>query len=151
MNRFLIVCLVLPIIALSGCAELSQSDHDVRSTATDWLALIDAHTYNQAFEAMVPRVRNASKEEDFVRLLQARRTPFGNAKKREFIQVISSRTMSGAPDGSYVTIVFKTKFEHKAVGYERVILTMETAAGRSQDINTNRASRVVRRALTPRG
>ena len=126
MNHLIRAFLLVSMIAFGGCAELSQSDHDVRNTATDWLALLDAHAYKQAFSEEVPRVKSGTHEEDFVRFMESRRASLGNAKERAFIQVVSTHTMGSAPDGNYMVIVFKTKFERKAVCYERVTLSTET-------------------------
>ncbi len=126
MTHFSRVLLSASLLALGGCAQLTQSDHDVRTAATNWLNLLDTHAYKQAYSEEVPRVKQEGGEDRFVRFMQSRRAPLGNGKTREFIQVVPSRTMNSAPDGEYMTITFRTKFARKALCYERVTLSTET-------------------------
>ena len=61
-------------------------------------------------------------QSQFVRLMQARRAPFGNVLSRNFIGAAHVEKLVGAPEGNYESVLFKTAFEHKNPTAERVIL-----------------------------
>ena len=135
----LVVCLGL----LPGCAahrSVTQSlaekrarEKEARAAAEEWLALIDAANYPAAYAAEPARLRAATTQEQFVRSMQGRREPFGQVLSRKFIGAAYTRKMTGAPDGHYESILFRTSFSHKSVAAERVILTQESGAWRVVD------------------
>ena len=129
----LLTCLVL--ISTAGCASRSRapSAKRVKKTAAavfaqEWVELLDAGKYDQAFEQKPLRYRVSSTRQQFERYMLGRRVPFGRALSRKFIAATFTTKMVGLPDGEYETILFKTGFENKAAAAERVILTKE--AGR---------------------
>jgi Protein of unknown function (DUF4019) len=134
MNRFLsprglaLIVFLLLFFALSQPARaISPDDQSARETALRWLALIDSGHYRQAFEEWAPRLKAASMGADyFIKWMQTRRLPLGHARKRVFYKVWAYHNANGWPDGTYQQIDFKTSFERKALGWERVILTKET-------------------------
>ena len=125
MNRILLALAAFCLVALSGCMTLDQNDASARQAALDWLALVDAGKYHQAYIDRPPRILAASNEENFLRFMQGRRAPFGRAISRAFFRVMPTKHLNGAPDGNYEIIYFKTHFEHKANGYEGVTMTGE--------------------------
>jgi hypothetical protein len=132
---FTIVAVVLACFALQR-AQATSDDQSSRDEAVRWLSLMDAGQYRQAYEEQPPRVKAASAGRDyFVRWMQTRRPPLGPVRARSFYKRHYYHNASGWPDGNYVQIYFKTSFAHKAVGWERVILTKET--GRWQPAKYN--------------
>ena len=69
----------------------------------------------------------------FVRLMQARRAPFGNALSRNFIGAAHVEKFVGAPEGNYESVLFKTAFEHKNPTAERVIMIKQQIGWRVID------------------
>jgi len=72
-------------------------------------------------------------QNQFVRLMQARRAPFGNALSRKFIGAAHLERFVGAPVGNYESVLFKTAFERKNPTAERVILIKQTVGWRVID------------------
>jgi hypothetical protein len=58
--------------------------------------------------------------------MEGRRQPFGRVLSRSFIGAAYTRKLTGAPDGQYESILFRTAFANKSVAAERVILSRET-------------------------
>lgn len=69
----------------------------------------------------------------FVRLMQARRAPFGKTIERSVIGARHVEKFVGAPEGHYESVLFKTNFEHKNPTAERVILIKQSAGWRVID------------------
>ena len=143
MRRALLVLMGLSIGLLPACAihrsvtkslaEKRSREQAVRAAAEEWLALIDAANYVAAYAAEPARLRAATTEEQFVRSMEGRRKPFGRVLSRKFIGAAFTRKLTGAPDGQYESILFRTSFAHKSVAAERVILSHESGEWRVVD------------------
>jgi hypothetical protein len=143
MRRALLVLSCLAIGFLPGCAlhrsvsktlaDKRSREKETRAAAEAWLASIDAADYSAAYAAEPPRLRAATTLEQFERSMESRRQPFGHVLSRKFIGSAFTRKLTGAPDGQYESILFRTSFAHKAVAAERVILSQEADAWRVVD------------------
>jgi hypothetical protein len=137
----LLTCLVIGFFP--GCAmhrsvtkslaEKRTREKEAREAAEQWLALIDAADYAAAYAREPGRLRAATTEEQFVRSMEGRRQPFGHVLSRAFIGAAFTRKLTGAPDGHYESILFRTFFAHKSVAAERVILSQESDEWRVVD------------------
>ena len=65
--------------------------------------------------------------------MEGRRAPFGKVLSRKFIGAAFTRKLTGAPDGYYESILFRTSFAQKTVAAERVILSRESDGWRVVD------------------
>ena len=119
--------------ATKSLAEKRSRENEARAAATQWLRLIDNGDYPAAYALEPARLRAAASEEQFVRSMEARRAPFGKMLSRTFIGAAFTRKLTGAPDGRYESILFRTSFAHKSVAAERVILSFEADAWRVVD------------------
>src|SRR5437868_10044299 len=127
-------------ILLAGCASHSMSraekranESDARAAALHWLQLLDTGDYEEAFEFEAQDFRMSRTQSQFVRLMQARRAPFGNVLSRNFIGAAHLEKLVGAPEGNYESVLFKTAFEHKNPTAERVILIKQPIGWRVID------------------
>jgi len=143
MRRVLLVLTCLGIAFSPGCAiqrsatkaaaERRTREKEARATAEEWLNLIDKGDYAAAYSREPARLRAATTEEQFVRSMQGRRQPFGGVISRNFIGAAFTRKLTGAPDGNYESILFKTSFENKKLAAERVILGRESGGWKVVD------------------
>jgi hypothetical protein len=127
-------------VLLAGCASYSESraekranENDARAAALHWLQLLDDGDYEEAFEFEAQDFRMSRTQNQFVRLMQARRAPFGNALSRKFIGAAHVQKFVGAPEGNYESVLFKTAFQHKDPTAERVILIKQPIGWRVID------------------
>ena len=125
---------------LIGCASHSPSrverranENEARAAALRWLELLDDGDYAEAFEFEAQDFRMYRTQGQFIRLMQARRAPFGKALERSFIGARHLARFVGAPEGSYESVLFKTNFEHKDPTAERVIMLKQPAGWRVID------------------
>ncbi|HSP45964.1 MAG TPA: DUF4019 domain-containing protein, partial [Chthoniobacterales bacterium] len=101
-------------------------EKEARAAAVEWLGSIDAASYQAAYASEPARLRAATTKEQFVRSMEGRREPFGLVLSRKFIGAAFTHKLTGAPDGHYESILFRTSFAHKSVAAERVILSRES-------------------------
>jgi hypothetical protein len=127
-------------ILLAGCASHSASraekqadKNEARAAAMRWLQLLDDGDYGEAFEFEAQDFRMYRTQSQFVRLMQARRAPFGKTIDRKFIGAAHVEKFVGAPEGNYESVLFKTNFEHKNPTAERVILIKQEVGWRVID------------------
>ena len=114
-------------------AEKRAREKEARAAALEWLELIDAGNYGQAYAEEPERLRAATSEEQFARSMEGRRVPFGRVLSRSFIGAAFTRKLTGSPDGRYESILFKTTFENKKLAAERLILSHESGKWRVID------------------
>jgi hypothetical protein len=143
MGRGFVLSICFLFAAFQSCAhhhsasnshtEKRAREKETREAALEWLALVDAANYAPAYEMEPARLRASTSQEQFVRSMEGRRAPFGRVLSRSFIGAAFTRKLTGSPDGSYESILFRTAFEHKSVAAERVILSHESGRWRVVD------------------
>lgn len=143
MGRVLVFVSCLAMALQPGCAfhrsvtkslaEKRVREREAGAAATQWLALIDAADYPAAYALESQRLRASTTQEQFLRSMEGRRAPFGKMLSRTFIGAAFSTKLTGAPDGRYESILFRTSFAQKAVAAERVILNFESDGWRVVD------------------
>ena len=130
------------ILALAGCATHGGSaakagkradETAARVAAENWLKLLDAGDYEEAFEWEAQDFRLTRTQAQFVRYMQARRAPFGHALARTVIGAAAIHKLVGVPDGDYESVIFKTVFDKKSATAERVILIRQPVGWRVID------------------
>ena len=114
-------------------ADKRVREKETRAAALEWLALVDARDYAQAYAQEPARLRAATTEEQFVCSMEGRREPFGRVLSRSFIGAAFTRKLTGSPDGRYESILFRTAFENKKLAAERLILSHESGKWRVVD------------------
>lgn len=119
--------------ASKSLAEKKAREESAKSAALQWLALVDAADYPAAYAIEPARLRAATTPEQFARSMEGRRAPFGRTLSRSFIGAGFTRKLTGAPDGEYESILFRTTFENKKLAAERVILARESGQWRVVD------------------
>lgn len=133
----IVLALALSIF-LAGCASQSRTEkraneNEARAAALHWLQLLDDGDYAEAFEFEAQDFRMYRTQSQFVRLMQARRAPFGKAIDRKFIGAAHVEKFVGAPEGNYESVLFKTNFENKNPTAERIILIKQPVGWRVID------------------
>ena len=103
-------------------SEILTDPNDARGAAVNWVHLVDNAKYKEAYELEAQDVRESRTKEEFGRFMETRRTPFGRARSRVGMGTARFRKVAGRPEGEYVSVLFKTSFEHKGSAAERVIL-----------------------------
>jgi len=126
------VCTVLMAMVLfccgssSVCAESeSKAEKKQVFVAKAWLYLIDGGSYSESWKQASGYFRGAVAERSWVSSLEGVRKPLGKLVSREIEKIEEVNRLSGAPDGSYAVMNFKTDFEQKKSSTETVTFMLE--------------------------
>ncbi len=104
----------------------SKSKQNAIASAENWLELIDSEKYNESWDELAIVFKNVVSKQQWVSKIKSVRTKFGNQISREMISDTYTNTLPGAPDGEYVVIQFKSKFEKKEKAIETITPTKES-------------------------
>src|ERR1700736_193846 len=139
LTRGVLVISVLFSVFVLNCAEAAaptfkanekvvKPDPEAVAAANRWIAKVDTGNYRDSWDALPPRIKNggAAMEEQWVGYLKARRAPLGRPVSRELFWARFSNQMSGAPDGNYEFLDYRTSFQRKKQAFEIVTLTKES-------------------------
>ena len=119
------ICLatVMALLVFSVCFPSIASEEKemaALSAARAWLALVDEGKYGESWETAALYFQNAIPKEQWEQMLIAVRAPLGGLESREPINRAYTQSLTGAPDGEYVVIQFKSAFKNKKSGIETV-------------------------------
>ena len=124
MKKLLLIMAVSFAVMVTGCSQKKESNPEAEKAAVKaaetWLALVDNGKYGESWDEAASLFKNAITQEKWVQTIEGTRPSFGNPVSREVNSATYKTSLPGAPDGEYVIIQFKTKFENKANAIETV-------------------------------
>ncbi|MFI5007047.1 MAG: DUF4019 domain-containing protein [Solirubrobacterales bacterium] len=88
--------------------------------AEAWLALVDQGKYEESWSEASRLFKDAVTKEKWKEALSAVRPPLGKLLSRKLKSRQQTRTLPGAPDGSYVVIQYDSSFESKKQATETI-------------------------------
>lgn len=106
--------------ALSLAASAEPPEAAAASAAEVWLALVDAGSYAESWNAAATLFRQAIPQEQWQSRVARARAPLGALQLRQLRSATLQHTLPGAPDGEYVVILFASSFANKAAALETV-------------------------------
>jgi hypothetical protein len=116
-------------LALPAWAAAQEEAIDAaRTSAREWLALMDDRQYEETWEQAGELLKAAVAQDEWARKMSVTLGPLGKAESRAVRSSDYSTTMPGAPDGEYVVVKFDTTFENKQTALETVTLRKENDA-----------------------
>lgn len=122
-HKVIIIVAVLGLIAM-GCSKKEQpasagTDEGI-AAGNAWLAVIDAEQYGESWEQACAFFKGVVPKEQWLTQVAGVRGPLGPVLSREVASAEYTRKLPGAPDGEYVVIQYRTKFQNKASAVETV-------------------------------
>ncbi|MDH3655355.1 MAG: DUF4019 domain-containing protein [Myxococcales bacterium] len=122
-NKVIIAIAVLGLIG-AGCSKkerLGGGGTDEGIAAGDsWLAVVDAERYDESWERACAFFKGVVPKDQWVTQVAGVRGPLGSVLSREVASAEYTTKLPGAPDGEYVVIQYRTKFENKGSATETV-------------------------------
>ena len=85
-----------------------------------WLKLLDNAKYADSWKEASAYFRSRVPEKTWVSMVQGARAPLGARTSRKLQNLTFTKTLPGAPDGSYAVMVFQTSFQNKASAAEQL-------------------------------
>ena len=118
------------LIALSWGSSLAHGtgDHSHsnqpkgQEEAFDWLGLVDAGNYDASWERAGAPFKSQITRDKWSLTIVSVREPLGGLIQRRLFHDRVAGTLPGMPDGRYLIIRYKTKFEKKISAIETVTL-----------------------------
>jgi len=104
----------------TATAQADEKTDAAVAAAKQWLALVDTKEYKKSWEEAAPFFKKRVTENDWVKMINLARGPFGDVKSRELMGAKYTTSLPGAPDGEYVVIQFHTDFANKADSVETI-------------------------------
>jgi len=96
--------------------------------AGGWLLLLDRADWGRAWESSSAIFRGTVPLAAWMDGIPKVRAPLGRLAERTQAEAVYKTTLQGRPDGEYVTVIFDSKFEDKAV--QEVVTTVRDADGK---------------------
>jgi hypothetical protein len=90
-----------------------------------WLRLIDSGKYADSWKEASTYFRVRVSEKAWVTMVQGARSTFGARVSRKLQNITFTKTLPGAPDGSYAVMVFQTSFQNKANAAEQLTVVAD--------------------------
>lgn len=101
-------------------AAPSDAVDDAKSAALEWLELVDDEDYDESWDEAAELFRGAVGKDQWERQVSGVRGPLGDVESRDVMSATPRTSLPGAPDGDYVVIQYRTRFENKASATETV-------------------------------
>ena len=123
-HTLLTPCLILAIVSSlgMGCVvkDTSSVEQAAIAAAEKWLDFVDNERYEASWDEAATLLKSAVKKSDWDAKIRAARSPLGTVVSRELTSFQYHTDLPGAPDGEYVVIEFKTRFEYKSMAIETI-------------------------------
>jgi hypothetical protein len=116
-----LLAVLLFMLTLSTAAPCGdKAEKAATDSANHWLAQVDGGEYAASWETAAPLFKSAVSQDQWAKMLQAKRAPLGKILSRTVKSAVYTTTLPGAPDGEYVVIQYESSFEHKKSAIETV-------------------------------
>jgi len=120
----------LLVAATAPAAHAAEASEAAGVQAAEaWLKLVDAGQYGASWDEASAMFRKAVPRSTWEKQAAAAREPLGKLVSRKLASKQLTHALPGAPDGTYVVVIYETRFEHKERARETVT-TMLDAGGR---------------------
>ncbi len=128
-GRVAIALAVLVLVGGSACA--TREEDEAVAAAREWLELLDAGQFVEAWERSSSTMRERISQETFVKAVRGARVAIGRVVARRLKSAQAARTLPGAPRGKYVVVLFESVFENTPHEIETVSQTHEDGVWRA--------------------
>jgi Protein of unknown function (DUF4019) len=115
--RSLLLALPFVLIAPCGAQGATQPAQDA---AAAWLQLADTAQYGASWDVAAALFKASMPRAAWESALKSVRPALGAVRSRQLKSATYTRTLPGVPDGEYVVIQYRTRFEHKADALETI-------------------------------
>jgi hypothetical protein len=116
---FCIFCLTLFVLSAVSFADENREEMAMKA-ANEWLMLVDEGKYSESWDNAAEYFKISLSSREWEKSLAAVRTPLGKLIRRVSKAADYHTSLSGAPDGEYVVIIYETSFAHKRSATETV-------------------------------
>jgi hypothetical protein len=123
-----VMAAVLAVGLAAGPVDLGEAKKAGAAAAEQWVALVDAGKYDEAWNAAGPTFKSGVTSEDWAKKIRGAREPLGAPAGRKLTGTRFTETLPGAPDAHYVLATYVTEFAKKK-GATETIVTVQDGGG----------------------
>ncbi len=122
MKSILSIIVSLSCLLSTGVAKADSAAVKAATEATlSWVSRLDTNQYDTTWSTAAALFKNAVSLNQWTQSISAVRNPLGKTLDRQLQSAEFKTSLPGAPDGQYVVIQFRTRFEHKKDATETVV------------------------------
>ncbi len=121
MKKFAIGALVLTLALSFSLCFAASPEKKAERAAKDWLELIDGKNYAESYDEAATFFKAMVNKAEWIKTLRNLRGMLGEVNSRKLISAKRTTKMAGAPDGEYVIITYRTKFDKKSDAREVIV------------------------------
>lgn len=121
MKKFTIGTLVLTLALSFGLCFAASPEKKAERAANAWFELIDGKNYAESYDEAATFFKTMVDKTEWIKTLRNLRGMLGEVVSRKLISAKRANKMSGAPDGEYVILTYRTKFDKKADAREVIV------------------------------
>lgn len=114
--------------AAAPAARDPEKEKAGQNAAQGWLLLLDRRDWGTAWDASSAMFRQTVPLGTWMDNVPKVRTPLGALVEREPLEAAYKTTLPGRPDGEYVSVIFQSKFDKKAI--QEIVTTVREPDGR---------------------
>jgi hypothetical protein len=122
--RIAIALAMLMTVAVAGCNSPNPEDatKDGIAAANQWLGLIDAGKYDDAWANSADEIKSIGPKEGFAKMMEQTRAPLGKEISRSVADKAYAKDPQNASPGEYVQAHFHASFENAKSATETIIV-----------------------------
>lgn len=117
---------ILVAVLTFGICFAASPEKKAEICAKNWLELVDGKNYAKSYDDTASFFKAMVKKDDWVNTLSNLRNMLRGVVSRQLVSRKYTTKMAGAPDGEYVILVYKTKFDKKADAQEVVVPMLDS-------------------------
>lgn len=119
-----IASILFAISCFLSTAAVQANDSAIKSateSALGWVSHLDGNQYDATWSTAAAIFKNAVSTSQWKQSISAVREPLGKTLERQVQSATFKTSLPGAPDGQYVVIQFRTRFENKKEAVETIV------------------------------
>lgn len=126
MTRSRMLPSLLVLLAAQAVLAAEPSEAEGVQSAEAWLKLLDDGRYGASWDASATMFRAAITRAEWEKKASSVRAPLGKVLSRKLASKQLTHALPGAPDGTYVVLVYASRFEHKEQAHETVTVALDS-------------------------
>ena len=111
---------------LAAAVAVGPTEGDGVQAAQAWVKLLDDGQYGASWDRAAALFKAAISRADWEKKAASARAPLGKVLSRKLASSQLAHALPGAPDGTYVIVLYDTQFEHKAQARETVTVALDS-------------------------
>jgi hypothetical protein len=129
-ERCALLVFAVAALGIAAVVHAQQTGTSAAQASVEkWLALVDAQSYDESWDAAASIFKAALPREQWVNAVTGVRTPLGTVKARKPLGRPTPTSPPNAPAGEYIVFQFETGYEKRPTGAVETVTAFKEADG----------------------